>query len=110
MDILDKYRSEIKCSQTQLKSNTYLGFNFFSSISDYYYRENFHSDIFKTLLSIPEFFESFFQELSSYKRQIIQFDINNTIVEREKYGRIDISIIDHSQNNAIIVENIVNDA
>lgn len=110
MKILEKYNYEIQAEKKRNKTNTKLGFNFFASISDYYYRENFHSDIFKTLLSIPEFFETFFHELSIIKGSSIRFEYNNTIIERERHGRIDISIIDKTNNKAIVIENKINDA
>lgn len=110
MEVLSKYRAQIREAQTKEKNNIELGFNFFTSISDYYYRENFHSDIFKTLLSIPEFFDTFFKELSKHLGFYINFDFNSTIVEREKHGRIDISVIDSYKKQAIIIENKINDA
>jgi hypothetical protein len=110
MEILKKYNKEILEAKKRNKTNKELGFNFFSSISDYYYRENFHSDIFKTLLTIPEFFETFFHELSVIKGSSIQFDYHSAIIERERHGRIDISIIDMANKKAIVIENKINDA
>lgn len=110
MKILEKYKYEIGRYRDRGKLNKFLEFNFFSIVSDLYYRENFHSDIIKGLFLIPDFFESFFIELSFIKNQKISFDFHSTIVEREKNGRIDISIIDTVQRKAIIIENKINDA
>lgn len=110
MDVLSKYKAQIIEAQTRQRKHTELGFNFFTSISDLYYRENFHSDIIKTLLSIHEFFDTFFEELSKYLGLYIKFDFDSTVVERERHGRIDISIIDYNKRQAIIIENKINDA
>lgn len=40
----------------------------------------------------------------------IKFDFSSTIVERERNGRIDISLVDLNKKQAIIIENKVNDA
>lgn len=110
MRILNKYKSLIKKAQEKKEKNIELEFNFFTSISDYYYRENFHSDILKTLLSILEFFNTFISELSKHIGFEIDFSFDSTVIGRERHGRIDISIIDNEKNQAIIIENKINDA
>ena len=87
-------------------------FSFFESISDFYYRENLHSDILKIILN-PEtkeigrkyFMKEFVQFLGLTKEQ---FDWkSNFEVIREK-GRIDLLVKNKSQ--AIIIENKINNA
>lgn len=85
-------------------------FNFFESISDLYYRENFHSDILEIILN-PEtkeigrkyFVEEFVKFVGLTKKE---FDCNSDFeVIREK-GKIDLLIKNDTQ--AIIVENKIN--
>ena len=87
-------------------------FSFFESISDFYYRENLHSDILKIILN-PEtkeigrkyFMKEFVQFLGLTKEQ---FDWKSDFkVIREK-GRIDLLVKNKSQ--AIIIENKINNA
>jgi hypothetical protein len=96
------------------------GFNIFSSISDKYHRENFHSDIIKMILDpktekigSPKNIQIFVEML---KKANPRLEINiggNVIVEREagrrETGFIDILLYDDN-NNAIIIENKINNA
>jgi hypothetical protein len=96
-------------------------FNIFSSISDSYRKENFHSDILKNLLNPqtpdignPAYLDVFYNLLREVKKSKgeanaipdIEFD-DSVSVEREK-GRIDIFI--HDKKHGIIIENKINDA
>lgn len=107
--VLERYDSEIEEYQKQAGLSPNVEFNFFSCVSDYYRRENFHSDIFKALLIIPEFFKTFFEELSRIKKVHFYFDYYKSEVYREK-ERIDVLIVDNECKKAIIVENKINNA
>ena len=87
-----------------------LKFNFFSAISDFYYRENFHSDILKLILD-PYTEEVGNYQFLKYFLDMIGCDSNDfksdvTCVREEK--RIDILI--KSNSKAIIIENKINGA
>ena len=87
-----------------------LEFNFFTSISDFYYRENFHSDILKVILNPSTdlignklYLDIFIDVLKEIKKaDKLKHFSEDVTVEREE-GRIDILIYDSSK--AIIVEN-----
>jgi hypothetical protein len=96
-------------------------FNIFSSVSDFYRKENFHSDILNNLLDPqtpdignPAYLNAFYNLLREIKKNKgeadaipdIEFD-DSVSVEREK-GRIDIFI--HDKKHGIIIENKINDA
>ena len=88
-----------------------LKFNFFESISDLYYRENFHSDILEVLLNpnTKEIGRKYFmQEFINFLGLTSeQFDCRLDFeVIREKENRIDLCI--KNKNQAIIVENKIN--
>jgi hypothetical protein len=92
-----------------------INFNIFSSFSDFYYRENFHSDIIKLILD-PNTEKignrkniELFVDLLKKIKPVIKININNDItVEREK-GRIDVLVYDNDMNG-IIIENKINNA
>lgn len=95
-----------------------LGFNAFSLMSDYYYRENFHSDVLKSLLDKDGghweedlFFYLFVSTLNKVKNdlKINISDFSNYSVEREK-NRIDICVVDKVSKKTIIIENKINNA
>lgn len=108
------------------KNRTDIGFNVFTLSSDFYYRENFHSDIIKSFLNPQEkhnegnkYLHYFIDLLNqtNNKIKILKTDFKNSIVEREKYyligGKkryVDILITDEVSKNAIIVENKINNA
>lgn len=108
------------------KNKTDIGFNVFTISSDFYYRENFHSDIVKSFLNPQEKHNEgykylrLFIDLLNKTNNIIKIskdDFKNSIVEREKYyligGKrrfVDILITDEISRNAIIVENKINNA
>lgn len=106
--------NEISKSYTDRKNKTLnIGFNIFTLITDYYYRENFHSDIIKTILelenfkTLPLFIEMLNQNFK--ENNIKKSDFSNPQIFREK-ERIDILIIDDYSKKAIIIENKINNA
>ena len=95
-----------------------IGFNVFTLSSDFYYRENFHSDIIKAFLDPKEkhnegnkYLHIFIDLLNcvNVKTAIKKSDFENSIVVREKHN-IDILIIDDVSKKAIIIENKINNA
>ncbi|MCF0209599.1 MAG: PD-(D/E)XK nuclease family protein, partial [Bacteroidaceae bacterium] len=96
--------------------NTELGFNIFSVVSDYYYRENFHSDFLANVLD-PKgahkqkhlFLDIFIDVLNKLGKCIVKSDYVDAEVVREE-GRIDILIKSKSSKKAIIIENKINNA
>ena len=103
-----------------------IGFNVFTLSSDLYYRENFHSDIIKSLLDPQEkhnegykYLHIFIEMLNQINKgnRISKDNFKNSIVKREKYylidGKrryVDILITDENSKNAIIIENKINNA
>lgn len=90
------------------------GFNLFILISDTYYKENFHSDILKSLLDQHEnhnegfkFLKLFLEYLIKRGAKINVKDFENSKIFRER-GKIDILIKDDTTKKAIIVENKIN--
>lgn len=93
-----------------------IGFNIFTSISDTYYKENFHSDVLKLILDPgtdiigdPRFIREFLKILNTINSNVdtaVSFS-EQVKVEREE-GRIDLLIQDKTY--AIIIENKINDA
>lgn len=115
---LEKSRKLHKNYTERNKNRTEIGFNVFTISSDFYYRENFHSDIIKSFLNPNEkhkegskYLHSFIDLLNKKKSQIEikKEDFENTIVEREKHN-IDILITDEYSKKAIIIENKINNA
>ncbi len=100
------------------KDKTEIGFNVFTISSDFYYRENFHSDIVKSFLNPQEkhnegskYLHTFIELINKKNNQIEvqKADFENSIVEREKHN-IDILITDEYSKKAIIIENKINNA
>jgi hypothetical protein len=92
------------------------GFNLFNIISDTYYKENFHSDILKSLLSPNEkhnegdkYLNQFIIYIKSLGASVNPLDYKHSEVFREK-GRIDILIKDELTKKSIIIENKINGA
>lgn len=111
--------NEIRNIKLEYQFDSDLGFNFFTSISDLYYRENFHSDILKNILDPrtqvigdKKYLDEFLELLRKAKNIIDIPSFNSkTRVEREKgnkKGYIDLLIYD--DKNAIIIENKINNA
>ena len=113
----NKELQDIRRIRDEYKPNNSHGFNFFTSISDSFYKENLHSDILKLILDpfTPElgnkkYLEYFLGSLFKLRPDLDLPSLQaNTpiIVEREK-GRIDILIT--IGRSAIIVENKINNA
>lgn len=105
--------------QTYIESNKRIHsdtFNFFTIISDLYYRENFHSDIMRFFLDPLEkhgcgvlFLKIFISMLNFKKSSINVKDYLDAEVVREE-GRIDILIKSGTSGRAIIIENKINNA
>jgi len=101
------------------KNKTDIGFNIFTLSSDFYYRENFHSDIIKSFLDPNEkhnegnkylyFFIDLLNKAKGNDVKISKDDFQNATVERERY-HIDILITDENSKKAIIIENKINNA
>jgi|AntAceMinimDraft_16_1070373.scaffolds.fasta_scaffold03157_2 hypothetical protein len=91
------------------KQKNELGFNIFNIISDTFYRENFHSDILKSLLEIPEILTSFIELLIKQNPRLNLHIENykNAIIERE-VDFIDICI--KGTKRALIIENKIYNA
>jgi hypothetical protein len=90
------------------------GYNLFLLISDTYYKENFHSDIIRSLLDPQEKHNEGFKYLKLFLEFLIKKgakinikDFQNSKIYREK-GRIDILIMDDFSKKSIIIENKIN--
>ena len=86
-----------------------LRFNFFESISDTWYRENFHSDILYTILNpdTPEIGRRYFvEEVVKFLGIENRFDCTKEFEVKREEGRIDLLIKNDEQ--AIIIENKIN--
>ena len=116
---LTKSRLLHKGYTERTKNRTDIGFNAFTLSSDFYYRENFHSDIIKSFLNPKEkhnegnkylyFFIDLLNKTKGNQAEISKDDFQNSIVEREK-EKIDILITDEVSHKAIIIENKINNA
>jgi len=86
-------------------------YNVFRMISDTFYRENYHSDILKALLEVPQILEEFIGLLNKKNEGLsLSFsDFKNAKVVREE-GRIDILISDTLSKKAILIESKMNGA
>jgi hypothetical protein len=119
-----EYKTIVKHLRQNSKEKEIEEFNIFSLFSDYYYRENFNSDILCEFLN-PQgthgmktlFLEVFINVLNSIanktgKEQLIDFSnySENAIASRETNGRIDILISNSDENHFIIIENKINNA
>lgn len=83
----------------------------FSSISDFFKRENFHSDILNYLFS----FDFAKEKLIEWINQSIQSNIDYSLYKNgpeptREEGRRDVSIYSKDGNHAIVIENKSNDA
>lgn len=87
-------------------------FNIILSSSDYYYRENFHSDIICSIFNQKEYFIEFFIDFINSFNSELRIDSSNYTngyASRETH-RIDVLIADESSKHCIIIENKINDA
>lgn len=111
---LIKINDDISKEYSDKKNKSFkIGFNIFTLVSDYYYRENFHSDIIKAILELENFktLPIFIEMLNHIYKvdKIKKSDFTNTKIYREK-ERIDILIVDEFSKKAIIIENKINNA
>ncbi|MES2328163.1 MAG: PD-(D/E)XK nuclease family protein [Bacteroidota bacterium] len=99
-------------------SNFDPGLNVFLLVSNYYYKENLHSDILKEILDPrgihkegDRFLVAFIDYLNSRitNGAIDKANYQNTVVEREA-ARIDITVKDKFSKKAIIIENKIHAA
>lgn len=108
---LDSYINNMKSLAIKYKKNVVSApFNIILAASDYYYRENFHSDIIATILKNDRFFSPFvnwINSLGSLNIDVSKYD--NREITRET-TRIDILINDKSSKKCIIIENKINNA
>jgi hypothetical protein len=95
---------------------SHMGFNIFTSISQKYYMENFHSDILNLILDFktpeignPKYIEEFLKLIDKVRIDTVPIftKIDGIVVERE-IGKIDLTL--HDTENAIIIENKINNA
>lgn len=98
------------------KRNPDIGFNLFELISDYYYRETFHTHILHALLDPTgkhneknKYLRLFLAFICAQKAKVNLTDYENAEVVEEQ-EKIDILILDQKSKNAIIIENKINDA
>lgn len=86
-------------------------FNIFQIVSDLYYRENFHSDVFAKLLTIPEVVELLIEYINIIKPNLelskSDFIDSESITEESK---IDIQLRNVKSGKVIIIENKINNA
>jgi hypothetical protein len=111
----EKYTSNIVKLDKDYNIESNINFNIFTAFSDYYYKENLHSDIIKYIFDphtekvgnrkYMEIFKSFVENKLGKK---VNFDLNSIKIEREK-NKIDILIKD-DLNNCIFIENKINNA
>ncbi len=104
-----KLWEEKKQRRKDLGISSSIDFNIFTSIAEYYWYENLHSDILKNILDPftpvvgnPNFLKHFLELIGIDPKT---FDYKNANVERES-KKIDLLIYD--ENSAIIIENKIN--
>jgi hypothetical protein len=88
-----------------------LKLNFFNLTSDFYYRENYHSDFLKAFLENSLFLKHFIENLNKLSNQI--FINSDDYLEAEIYreiGKIDLWIRDKQSKKSIVIENKINNA
>jgi hypothetical protein len=110
-----KYKIDINRLSNDYSIVSNLDFNIFAAFSDYYYRENFHSDILRYIfdpntkrIGNLKYIETLKKYIETKLDKDIQLDLNTTAIEREK-DRIDLLIKD-AENNCILIENKANNA
>lgn len=111
-EIFNEYKEAKDKIKEEFNLDLNNNFNFFEAISDTYKKENLHSDLMKQILDPTtkeigniSYLKSF---LKIIEVKLIDFgDLRNVKVERER-NRIDILI--SNNENAIIIENKINNA
>ncbi|WP_343679435.1 hypothetical protein [Chryseobacterium arthrosphaerae] len=112
-NLIEKLADVSRNYNNRKKVSLDVGYNIFTIISDYYYRENFHSDIIKSFIenerdtTFPIFLKMI--NLIRNQNEIKKSDFSNFSIFREK-ERIDILIVDDYSKKAIIIENKINNA
>ena len=104
-----KYSKEKSSIYTKHDIDKTLRFNFFESISDKWYMENFHSDILYTILNpkTPEIGRKYFvEEFVKFLGIENRFDCTKAFEVTKEKGHIDLLIKNDKQ--AIIIENKIN--
>ena len=107
------YLNEIKLKIEAYDIDGESNFNIFLSISDTYYKENFHSDIIRLILDPStekignEKNINLFVNLLNKIKPNLKITIGKNITTEREKGRIDILIYD-SKLNSIIIENKIN--
>ena len=111
----EKYKNKILDLKKTYNFESNINFNIFTSLSDYYYRENLHSDILKYILdpNTPKignkkYIEIFKDYIEIKLNRKIDLDTNTIVIERET-NKIDIIIYD-KYKNCIFIENKINNA
>lgn len=100
-----------KLKSQELHSNDRMKYNLFTLFSDFYYRENFHSDIVRLLLEVPQILHEFLVVLNAIKPELKLNTLDYSAVEVEREtGRIDVLLVDRNSRKAIIIENKINEA
>ena len=104
----EKYCSKIIDLNKNYNVEDNINFNIFTSLSDYYYRENLHSDILKLIfdpytekIGNKKYIAIFKNYLENRLNKKIELDINSVKIERET-NKIDLLIYD-KLNNCIFI-------
>jgi hypothetical protein len=115
IDSNENYRSEIVKLEKNYTIESNINFNIFTAFSDYYYRENLHSDILRFIfdphtekIGNGKYMKIFKDFIETKLGRGIILDLNSITIEREK-DKIDVLIKD-SSNNCILIENKINNA
>jgi hypothetical protein len=114
--ISDKnYKEEIVKLEKNFNIESNINFNIFTAFSDYYYKENLHSDILKYIfdphtekIRNKKYIEIFKGFIAKNIGRSIELDLNSVKIERET-NRIDLLIYDNLKN-CIFIENKINNA
>lgn len=106
---------ELKEIRNKYNIGRNIGFNIFTSISDTYYKENFHSDVLRLILDPStesignrQFIPEFLKILNTIKDEVKILPFSEQVKVVREEGRIDLLIQD--ETHAIIIENKINDA
>jgi hypothetical protein len=110
-----EYKNKVYSIKEKYSLENYNEFNIFTSLSEYYYRENLHSDILKIIfdphtkrIGNYEYLNTFVIFINNVLKTDIKIDYKSVVVEREK-DRIDVFIHDNKKVG-IIIENKINNA
>ena len=111
----ENYNSKILNMAKNYNVETNINFNIFTSLSDFYYRENLHSDILKFIfdpytekIGNKKYIAIFKKYLENKLNKKIELNLSSVKIERET-NKIDLLIYDDSKN-CIFIENKINNA